>query len=498
MVVQSGPVSGVIAQGTSINIALTAQAANFTPVGTLYASATDSAGILQLPVKVTGNGGGSYTFELDTLRTLPQGSYAGNVTIKLCSDAACNVPQALPSISAPYALTVLSSDSAWPGDKITELTAWSGAPDWSTYQGNNAHTGFVPVEVKPNQMLLRWKRAALNNSSSGYSTELSPLVTANGLFYASGAKKLTAYKELDGSQAWNYDVSAMRWPSVNPPAVDGGVVYMAAGQQESSQMMAFDAATGALRFRSTMTSQWENYLSPVVFDGAVYTNGGAYGGMYAFNLSGDQLFRGVLEQTTMWSPAADARGIYAYTGDSLTMFQPKTGTVLARITDNDINNSTYRVGGSAVIGANGGVYAAPYMNGYTNGGTLGNRLTRFDTIKGIVDWRVHGAYTNTPAYAAGVLYAPNNNPYRLEARAEADGALLWSWVPPLSGEFRFYSAPVVTNNLLVVSTNINTYAIDLRSRKVVWSYPAPGHFGISKNGVLYIQNPNALVAVNLK
>lgn len=30
------------------------------------------------------------------------------------------------------------------------------------------------------------------------------------------------------------------------------------------------------------------------------------------------------------------------------------------------------------------------------------------------------------------------------------------------------------------------------------SYPAPGHFAISQNGILYIQNPNGLVAINLK
>lgn len=498
MTVQSGAITRVIAKDTSIHIEVTAQAANFTPAGTLYANVGDGASLVQAPVTVTTNGGGSYTFALDTLATKPGGRYTGNLTIKLCSDQACSVAQAVPSITVPFDVTVQTSDSAWPGDKLTALSAWSGVADWATFQGNNAHTGYVPVEVKVDQMLLRWKRGAVNNSGAGYSAVISPLVTSNGRFFASGNKKLTAYQESDGTESWSYDTSGLTYPSVNPPAVAGGVVYMAAGQQDSTYMLAFDAANGNVRMKSPMSSQWENYLPPVVQDGVVYTNAGSYGGLYAIATTGERLFTGGLSQTSMWSPAADARAIYAYTGDALTMFEPKTGAVLASIKDSKFSNYVYQVGGAAVIGANGGVYAAAYTNGYLNGGDIGNTLTRFDTAKGFVDWRVPGVYRVTPAYADGVLYAPNVNPYRIEARAEGDGTLLWSWIPPLSGETTFHASPIVTKNLLIASTNLNTYAIDLKSHKVVWSYPAPGYLAISQNGILYIQSPDALVAVNLK
>ena len=311
MTVQSGPIARMIAKDTTVHIEVTAQAANFTPTGTLYASATDGASLMQAPVTVTANGGGSYTFALDTLASKPAGRYTGNLTIKLCSDQACAVAQAVPSISVPFDVTVHTKDSAWPGDKLTALSAWSGVADWATFQGNNAHTGYVPVEVKADQMQLRWKRGAVNKSNSGYSDTISPLVTSNGRFFASGDKKLTAYQESDGKEIWSYDTSGLTYPSVNPPAVAGGVVYMAAGQQQSTYMLAFDAADGSLRMKSPMSSQWENYLSPVVQDGAVYTNAGSYGGLYAFAVTGERLFVGALSQTAMWSPAADARAIYA-------------------------------------------------------------------------------------------------------------------------------------------------------------------------------------------
>jgi outer membrane protein assembly factor BamB len=498
MTVQSGAIARVIAKDTGIQIDVTAQAANFTPAGTLFASASDSAGLVQPAVTVTANGAGSYTFTLTTLASQPASRYTGNVTIKLCSDAPCTVAQAVPSITVPYDVTVQSNLSAWPGDKLTALSALSGVADWATFQGNNAHTGYVPIDVNADKMVLRWKRGAVNNSGSNFSATISPLVTSNGRFFASGDKKLTAYQESDGAPLWSYDTTGLTYASVNPPAVDGGVVYMAAGQQQSTYMLAFDAADGSLRMKSAMTSQWDNYLSPIVQNGAVYTNGGSYGGIYGFATTGEQLFFSSLSQTSGWSPAGDARAIYAYTGDALTLFEPKTGTVLSSIKDTGFSNYVYQVGGSAVIGANGGVYAAAYANGYLNGGNIGNALTRFDTLKGFVDWRVPGVYRVTPAYADGVLYAPNANPYRIEARAEATGALLWSWIPPLSGETSFFASPVVTKNLLITSTNLNTYAIDLKSHKVVWSYPAPGYLAISQNGILYIQSTDGLVAVNLK
>jgi len=496
--ITSGNIARVVAQNTSIRIEVTAQAANFTPTGTLYASASDGDSLMRTAVAVSSDSNGNYTFALDTQTTKESGHYTGKLTIKLCSDEACNTAQAIPSISVPYDVTVHSANSAWPGDQLTALVPWSGVPDWATFQGNNAHTGYVPVEIKPDQIQLRWKRGPVNNSSSAYNATISPLVAANGRFFAGNDKKLTAYQESDGKLLWSYDTAGLSNPGVNPPAVDNGVVYFAAGQQNSTYMIALDAADGSARMKSAMSSQWEHYLSPIVQDGVVYTNAGSYGGLFAFAGTGDRLFFQGLSQTSMWSPASDGRSIFAYTGDALTILQPKTGTVLSTIRDSNFSNYVYQVGGAAVVGANGGVYAAAYANGYLNDGGIGNQLVRFDTAKGFLDWRVPGVYRVTPAYADGVLYAPNFNPYRLEARAEADGKLLWSWVPPLGSEVSFHASPVVTRNLLFISTNVNTYALDLKTRKVVWSYPAPGYLAISASGLLYIQSPDALVTVNLK
>ena len=83
-----------------------------------------------------------------------------------------------------------------------------------------------------------------------------------------------------------------------------------------------------------------------------------------------------------------------------------------------------------------------------------------------------------------MLYAVNGNPVQVEARSEADGSLLWSWVPPQAAETGFVSEPLLTQNLVFVSTNLATYAIDLATHQAVWSYPLVGKLALSKSGII--------------
>jgi hypothetical protein len=471
---------------------------NFTPTGTLVVNASDKDGVIAPQVGITASQDGSYVLALQTVAGTAAGHYAGDITLKLCADQACATPQAVTSVTVPYDVTVLAYGSAWPGDKLTALTPWTDVPDWNTFQGNAGHTGYVPVEIKADQLLPRWKTGAISQTNNGYyyNGYSATLVAADGIFYAAGNNQLKARKEYDGSVVWSYDVSGMTYPSVNPPAVANGIVYMAAGQQQSTTMFAFDAASGAVRFRTPMGSQWENYLAPVATDTAVYTNGGTYGGLYGFSSTGEQLFFDRVAQISMWSPAVDASNVYVFDG-TLQIIDRKSGAVLSTVRDG-VDYSVSQGNGAPVLGATGNLFVARYANALQYGGTAGNELLKFNTAKGYVDWRIAGGYSLTPAYAAGLVYAPNLAPYRLEVRAEGDGALQWSWTPPQAAETSWVGEPIVTKNLAFVSTNVATYAIDLRTHKAVWSYPAGGKLALTRSGVLYIQNADALVAFNVK
>lgn len=502
--VDSGSITRVSAQYASINAEVILRPVHFDP-GTMYAMASDAGGLFLTSVKVTPSVRGTYLLSLTTNPSVVPNLFAGTVNISLCRDAACTTRQDVPSISVPFSVRVLGATTPWPGDNRTALMPWAGAPDWSTVQGNAGHSGHVPVSLNPDQFTLRWKTSG--NMLCCARSGLKPnLVTSNGMLYVVSSEYLTAgvlyaKREFDGTEAWRFELTGMSYPSANPVAVANGVVYFAAGHQGETYMFARNAADGTAVYRADMASQWEDYYAPTVGpNGMLYANSGTYGGLYAFDSHGVQLFFSGQAQTSNWTPAVNATGVYAYTGDRLQVVDPLTGLVTVAIQDPTFQNYVYDVGGAPVLGnaALGSVFGAAYTNSLLNGGTLGNTLTNFRTTTGTIAWQIPGVYPTTPGYKDGVLYAVNQNPLRLEARAEADGALLWSWTPEYAGESKFVSEVVLTDSLAFISTNYATHAIDLRTHRSVWSYPASGKLALSANGIFYIHNNADLIAINLK
>lgn len=497
-VIAGGNLARTVVAGTSIYADVRIMPVGAPFAGTLYASASDPTGVFSTPIGVTANGDGSYTLELMTATAVAIGRHTGNTILRLCSDAACSTTQLVPSVSVAFDINVMTATSNWPGNHLTALAAWPGVADWATFQGNAAHTGFVPVTVDPDAFTTRWQLGVSNMQVFNAQFNLATVTTSGNQFFLAGGNAIVARSEFDASQNWKYDFSGLAFPSANPPAVSGGVVYVAAGQQSSTYMFGLDAATGAQSFRSQMSSQWENYLAPTIGPQGVYTNAGTYGGIYGFDAGGRQLFFSGLDQQSLWTPAADATAVYSYTGSKLTLSDPVTGAVKGSIVDPTFSNYIYVIGGSVVLGAPNSAFAAAYGNSILNGGAIGNTLLHFDTRALTIDWQVAGVYPSTPAYANGVVYVANNNPLQLEARAESNGVLLWKWVPPSSADSGFKSEVLLTNNLVFVSTDRSVYAIDRTSHHPVWSYPVSANLALSRNGILYLEGVNTLTAVNAK
>jgi hypothetical protein len=502
--VVSGSLARIAAQGSPIAPEVVVRPRYF-DVGTLYALVNDPNGLFRVPVTVTALDDGSYALRLTTNPAAPAGLVAGTLTFSLCRDAGCSSTQEVPGVTVPYSVRVMAAATPWPGDNLTALAALPGAPDWGTFQGNAGHTGHVPASVNPDRFSLRWKTAG-NKVNVSFNLAKQNLVTSGGLLFVASSGwmdggMITARRELDGAEAWRFDLAGLPYPVANPAAVANGVVYFAAGYQGDAYLFARNAVDGSAVFRADISSQWEAYYAPTIGpNGAVYANAGTYGGLFAFNAQGSQLFFSPQSQVTDWTPAVNATGVYAYTGDRLQVVDPATGVVSVTIPDPTYTNYIYDTGGAPVLGnaALGSVFAASYSNSVLNGGAIGNTLTNFRTTTGTIAWQFHGVYPTTPAYRAGVLYAVNQNPLRMEARAEADGAVLWSWTPDAVAETSFVSEVLITDNLLFLSTNTTTHAIDLRTHRSVWSYPASGKLSLSANGILYIHNSTDLIAINLK
>ncbi|SHM62157.1 PQQ-like domain-containing protein [Rhizobacter sp. OV335] len=489
-------VSRSVVAGTSVHPVVTLDATALGLSDTLYATVNDPGGVFGAPVAVTASGG-SYALELATLNTATTGTHAGQAVVNLCRDAACSALHSTPTMVLNYSVDVLAADGAWPGNHLTTLAAMPGAPEWSTFQGNAAHTGHVPVTLDPNRFSTRWQVVVPSHLYFNGLFNLATVTTEGGRFFIAGNNAVTARSEHDGSVLWSYSFSGLEYPSVNPPAVRDGTVYVSAGQQSSATMFGLDASDGSVRFRSDMSNQWSNYLAPTVGPSGVYANAGTTGGMYAFDLQGTPLYFSPTDFQSTWTPAVDSSAVYAYSGDALRVFHPTTGALQATIADPTFTNYIYEIGGSAVLGGPDSVFAAAYANSFLNSGTIGNSLLHFNLQANTIDWSIQGVYPRTPAYGGGVLYAVNNNPLRLEARAESDGALLWSWTPQASSDTSFVSEVLLTDNAVIVSTNRSTYAIDRTTHRAAWSYPAPGNLALSRNGVLYIAGYNTVGATSM-
>jgi sugar lactone lactonase YvrE len=359
---------------------------------------------------------------------------------------------------------------------------------WPMYQGNPAHTGYVPVSLKPSTFALRW----VQTIQSGVA--LNPVTAADGKVFVSqysyfGNAGLYVLDAATGNILWNTNFGSVF--SVNPPSYGNGNVYIqTCDNYGDTYLHAFQAATGAFVFRSPHGAQWERYFAPTIFDGNVYVDGGEYGGMYSFDsINGLQNWFGYVGQYDGWTPAVDSNYCYVCTGSGDTtpitgefrMIDRATGKTTYLVTDNNFQWNGYTMDEAVTLGPNNDAFAI----------NIG-RLLMFDlradaTHTPHIGRVLSDHFTGQTTLANGVLYV--NNGGILVALDELTGSQLWAWTPP-SGSVS--DTIIATENLLFVGTGSATYAIDLVSHQAVWSYPVSGHLAWGED-VLYVAGANGTV-----
>ena len=468
----------------------------FTTSGTVYVVVIDSAGVINPALTLTPQTDGSYVAELTTA-ALPAGHYTGSFEVRICPVANCAQQFAGSPVRLPFDFTVGTPSN------LTPLSPLAGAPDWETHQGNVAHTGHVPVTLDASRFNVRWRWVTPNTGTSA-----SAAVLANDTVYLSTSgyfaskSRLVALRESDASERWAHDFGAVF--ALNPPAVSGGAVFAATSGHSDTAMWSFDAADGTQRFRTPFNSQWEHYYAPAVSGGTVYTNGGSYGGMNAFDAaSGTNRWFASLAQYDQWTPALDADHAYAVMAGQLSVLNRSDGSLAGQVALSGYNWNGYESRTMAVLAGAGRVLARSVASAGAN--PPSNTLSLIDTVAGAVTWSVAGTFATDPVLANGVVYIANASPLQLEARSLATGALLWTWSLPGTQDTGFIGNLIVTGSHVFVGSNRRTFAIDLASHAAAWTYNRTGQRAISANGVLYIVTLNAdggsdggVTAINLR
>ncbi len=467
----------------------------------IYVSVNDSSGTLLGTATLSAEMSNHYTLTVQANPSLAAGHYTGSFQLNVCHDQTCVQSAPGSPVLVPFDVQIGTNTNSG----LTPLTPWPGVGDWETFQRNAAHSGFVPVTLDPTVFASRWLWTAPDK-------QVSTVTTGAGRLYVNSGYVTYALNELDHSIVWQHDFAVDLAginiiATLNPPAISAGKVFVTTSPQQATWMYGFNANDGTRIFQTAFDSQGERYLAPTVDNGVVFEDGGYFGGMYAFDANvGTQSFFTMLQQYDEWTPAVDADYAYAYTGGpsssagQLSVVDRHSGTLVASIADPSFHWNGDNMFSAPVLGQPGSVFAVNVGN------PNANSLLDFDTNAQSLRWQVPGGYSGNPAYGGSMLYAVNSSPYRLEARSESDGTLLWSWAPQLyRSEIRFVGDVLATNNLVFVSTNTTTYAISQSTHQAVWSIPIAGRLALSADGVLYVvavdtagDANGTVLAVNLK
>ena len=496
--------SATVYRGDVTNFAVTANVRGTTS-GNVYVLVTDPKGTFNRDIPISQMSSTAYAATFTTSQTLAVGDHPGDIHVELCGDSNCQNVLAAADLS--YDIKVLNSSNQTP------LTSLEGAGDWSTYQRDAAHSGYVPVTVAPSQFTVRWIWDSPNQN--GQSVSSGKLVAAGGFVYATetiqpgtGDPILFSLNESTGVPGWTADFGVGSY--VFDPAVSNGNVYVSSHIGGSSgNFYGFSASSGNQIFKTSVEAQYCCYGAPVGYGGDVFELGGFAASPYAFNGT-----TGAIEwspdpyQTSQFNqavPAVDANNFYFFSinngggaDETFYVLNKANGTTV-----NLLQDSGSATGGAqftrtpghslALVGSNNAI-----VNTQTH-------LDNFQISPIALAWSISGDFVGDTAVANGVIYVQSANPYQLQARNFSDGSLSWTWspsAPAQSNQQAFGAAPIVTNNLVILSTGTEVDAIDLSTHNVVWSYPGPASdLVISTNGILYFNRtgaPGIVVAVNLR
>ncbi|MBM4059711.1 MAG: hypothetical protein FJ265_01240 [Planctomycetes bacterium] len=347
---------------------------------------------------------------------------------------------------------------------VTTIAVATAQTDWPQYQGNPQHTGYLPVTLNPATLVPRY---TVQVAPSAW---LEPVTVADGkVFVSSTDRYLRTLTASTGAPLWQIQFPGVF--SVNPPSYHQGKVYLQTGNHGSdTYLRCYHANTGQLVFQSAHAAQWESYYAPTIRDGAVWVNGGYYGGMYSFDAAnGQQRWFVPLPQYDEWTPAVDGDTAYGYVGGTLFALNRDTGAERYRILDPGFSWQGWSMGLAPVLGGQNDVLVIQSA-----------RMLRFDLQSRTIAWQLPGSFTGQPAVHANTVFAINSN--SLQARAQDTGALLWSWARPgetLSGNV------VVTAQHVLVRSATKTFLIDRTTHAAVYEIAAAGHITIGE-GAIYI------------
>lgn len=435
-------------------------------------------------VKVApGAANGTYVVTARTVSYLTGGDHQGEITFRLCRQAECT--QVYTGSTQTFTL---------------DLTV--NLREWSTFQRDNRHTGYVPVILDHTKFKKAWEWKAPSH--------VSPTVTGDGNVYVSSGNSVVALSESDGSEVWRhkfldvdkFDIQlSSGWASTY---VDGKLYVTAQGGNAGVAMTTGDSAVRVLNGSDGTyihdyihASQTRDANSPYVDNDEMFLAKGYYGGIvWKYNLKAKKTswksVQVVADASAGYGVTADDNNVYALTGNGLVIYDRDTGEIKKKIVDRDY----------IWTGTN---QSAPII--LTNGNVLyrgGARFYVIDPTTYDLVWSSDNGYGTQMSLDAGSLITYHYPTQSIVSINVLTGNIDWRFGAPHDDPY-IESNIITTGNLLFFSTQNKTYAVNMNGLSYVWSYNEGGNsISLSSNFILYISRDVAsdsnfkLIAIKLK
>jgi outer membrane protein assembly factor BamB len=422
------------------------------------------------------------TMDFKTKPFAPGGKTTSTVTFRLCTSVDCT--------------------SVYPGSqKSLTVDLDVRLHDWSTFQRNAAHTGYVAVNYNANDFVPAW---VVDGTLPQFSVELFQIAARRGAIFVNiapfsnptGNLLTRALSASTGAMLWEYDLGRKQY--FGPPSYSNGRVVSAAMALSSRALPIeiIDADNGRNLRTLFYSSQFALPGALTPFNDNLYLASGFFGNeVFSYD---------AVTGTTLWiagagrgnvseglSVAVDEQLVYMFTAGRLTTFSRTSGAVTHMI-----DNPFFSSEGVSYLGQ---YFGAPILDGTGRVFTFLDNKSRFGSVPlmafsintNALLWRTSRAYAGDPAYKDGNLYAIRANSAIIDIIDVTNGSVSRS-INLGADKKNLTSNIVLTNNHLFVASNEETYAVDLQSDNapVAWSTTTGGVLAITPDNLLVISAAN--------
>lgn len=362
--------------------------------------------------------------------------------------------------------------------------------DWPQFQYDAQHTGYNPHATVQPGLDLKFQHPFAT-------TQLRPVSVYKGLAASIAYKNpptdvdtIFCYDAETGEIKWKNYISPNCWSTAQ--AVAGyDRWYVQATRDNDGWVSAHDLYTGEQLWLNAYKTQGGDVLAPVLYDSVLFHESGTYGGCEALDaMTGETIWWQWWYQILGWSPSIFRDSVYGYLEDrfvgSAVDGQEKVEIVSYTLADAPCLPDDYESSGklgtldtqdAVVFDTTRGIalFCERYALWAFDMNTRDYLWKKCDTFSIYYHWR----HRSMPAIKDGMVYMPTRG--HLGVYDIMTGEELWTFND--TGYFGY--PPVLTNDYVFVSSQFNTYMVDLETHQKVWEYPAGGYLSVA-NDMLYI------------